>query len=387
LLADSGVQTDFGSFGGQPKIYEWDSTQYEIGAMTSWEVFGMTRGAAFDNTSILTSMGFTVCVSLGVACLIYQSKEALFVQPDKIERLATFLNVFVGILLGFFLSSSMHRWHGCTSGFLALLDAVRGMQMQMIALGVDRERIETLNRYGVLSVWLLHLSLNIDNLDKKTRKNLVRSPRTTETEKLKTMWTRLEQSRPYLVRTQEKALLLEFKECYALLWTWVASLIGRMAQDGEIPPMASPTYGRIINIVEMAYGSIRDVRMMQRIKAPFCYVHTLAILVHVNNILNGISFGLVLGMTAQVVVGKGKSPFKNGLPMMVTSLFMQFCISMVAPFLYLALLEVCVCISQPFSSQDTKIPAVSSILQLEDDLVNAGVMGENTKWNKPSFKK
>jgi len=166
----------------------------------------------------------------------------------------------------------------------------------------------------------------------------------------------------------------------------VASFIGRMAQDGEIPPMASPTYGRIINIVEWAYGSIRDIRSMHRIKSPFIYVHTLAVLVHFNTLLNSFSFGLVLGTTLQVVFSDN-SPHIDQLPHLLSSLFMQFCIGMVAPFLYLCLLEVSVCISQPFTFMDSKIPSANLLLRLEDDLNNSKEFADNTKWEKPRFKK
>lgn len=36
------------------------------------------------------------------------------------------------------------------------------------------------------------------------------------------------------------------------LWVWITSLLTRMAADGEIPPMASPTYGRVITMAEQA---------------------------------------------------------------------------------------------------------------------------------------
>merc|ERR1719458_1173454 len=100
--------------------------------------------------------------------------------------------------------------------------------------------------------------------------------------------------RPSLIEPHEKPMLLRQKDGYSLLWTWAASLIGRMAQDGEIPPMASPTYGRIINIIEVAYGSIRDVKIMRKVKAPFVYTHTLACLVHFNTLINSWSFGIIL---------------------------------------------------------------------------------------------
>ena len=180
---------------------------------------------------------------------------------------------------------------------------------------------------------------------------------------------------------------MQHSESYALLWTWVASLIGRMAQNGEIPPMPSPTYGRILNIVQRAYGSIRDVRALHLIKAPFIYVHTLAILVHVNNILNAVGFGLVLGIALLQVVGKETVYTRSSWANVCCSLFMQFCFSMVAPLLYLALLEVSVCVAQPFTYQDAKIPAFKFLKGLEEDLKNAAAMGDDPPhWDKPCFK-
>merc|ERR1719223_671812 len=209
---------------------------------------------------------------------------------------------------------------------------------------------------------------------------------TRESEKISKVWQKLEEFRPQLVLPEEKKQLMPHKESYALLWTWVASLIGRMSQNGEIPPMASPTYGRILNIVQEAYGSIRNVRSLQMVKAPFIYIHTLAILVHVNNILNAISFGIVLGISLGGTFVS--DPKKSTLANMHMSLFMQFCFSMLAPVLYLALLDVSICISQPFTYHDAKIPAIRFIRSLEADLQKAASLGNSPPlWEKPSFQK
>jgi len=365
---------------------EWDSTNYDITKMTSWAVFGMVTGCAWDNGSLWRCMGCAILLSCTVAVVIVFIPHSALVAPEKVEKMGTFLNVFVGLLLGFFLSSSMNRWYRCVSAFLELLDAVRSMQMQMTALGVAQERTNMLSRYGLLSAWLLHLSLNQD-LDEGDE-DPGRDPSESEDVRKKRMlWQSLEAKRPGLVLPKEKALLMQHAECYALLWTWVASLIGRMAQNGEIPPMPSPTYGRILNIVQQAYGSIRDVRALHLIKAPFIYVHTLAILVHVNNILNAIGFGLVLGLALLEVVGKDNVYNRTSWANICCSLFMQFCFSMVAPLLYLALLEVSVCVAQPFTYQDAKIPAFKFLKGLEEDLKNAAAMGDDPPhWDKPCFK-
>eukprot|EP00419_Tripos_fusus_P025027 CAMPEP_0172716566 /NCGR_PEP_ID=MMETSP1074-20121228/68809_1 /TAXON_ID=2916 /ORGANISM="Ceratium fusus, Strain PA161109" /LENGTH=398 /DNA_ID=CAMNT_0013541301 /DNA_START=64 /DNA_END=1260 /DNA_ORIENTATION=- len=352
---------------------EWDSTQYDITKITSWRAFLMLKGCAWDNSLLWNSLGLGMLLVTAVTIATASLPNAVLIDPDKLARLGSFLNVFVGLLLGFFLSSSMNRWYGCVNAFLELLDAVRSMQMQMTALGVSQERQSTLSRYGILSAWLLHLSLCMESEDHKDVRD-----------KTGKVWLILDKFRPDLALPQEKSKLMEHKESYALLWTWVASLIGRMSQDGEIPPMASPTYGRILNIVQQAYGSIRNVRALQMIKAPFIYIHTLAILVHVNNILNAVAFGIVVGIA---ISGTISGTRKTTLVNMYMSLFMQFCFSMIAPILYLALLDVSIFIAQPFTYHDAKIPAVKYIRCLEEDLQKAANMGENPPlWEKPCFK-
>eukprot|EP00419_Tripos_fusus_P065579 CAMPEP_0172930854 /NCGR_PEP_ID=MMETSP1075-20121228/219200_1 /TAXON_ID=2916 /ORGANISM="Ceratium fusus, Strain PA161109" /LENGTH=590 /DNA_ID=CAMNT_0013792167 /DNA_START=70 /DNA_END=1844 /DNA_ORIENTATION=- len=386
---------------------EWDSTTYDITKLTTWAAFGMATGGAWDKVGLWRCFGLATSLSCSVAIVIVFIPRSSHVAPEKMQKLGTFLNVFVGLLLGFFLSSSMNRWYSCVNAFLELLDAVRSMQMQMTALGVSQERTNLLSRYGLLSAWLLHLSLNMnvnDGMHDETAETQDSSANT------KSLWQSLEANRPGLVLPKEKELLMQHSESYALLWTWaasligrmaqngeqqhdesyallwtwVASLIGRMAQNGEIPPMPSPTYGRILNIVQEAFGSIRDVRALRLIKAPFIYAHTLAVLVHVNNILNAIGFGLVLGLALLQVLGNGKVYNSTSWANICCSLFMQFCFSVLAPLLYLALLEVAVCIAQPFKYQSAKIPALKLLRGLEEDLKKAATMGDNPPhWDKP----
>lgn len=347
----------------------------------------MVDGCAWDNPSLWTCMGLAFVLSITVAISVALMPNSVLVKPDKIEKLGTFLNVFVGMLLGFFLASSMNRWYGCVAAFLELLDAVRSMQMQMTALGVDQERSETLSRYGILSAWLLHFSLNLDS-EENPQGQIAKRSEGEEKDRIDKLWQQLEERRPGLALPDEKEKLMQYKESYALVWTWVASLIGRMSQNGEIPPMASPTYGRILNIVQDAYGSIRNVRTLQMVKAPFIYVHTLAVLVHVNNILNAVSFGVVLGIASSGTFLHDDYDFKMRFrAKLYSSLLMQFCFSMIAPILYLALLDVSVCISQPFTYHDAKIPAMRFIVALEDDLKNAQYLGDNPPhWEKAYFK-
>lgn len=63
------------------------------------------------------------------------------------------------------------------------------------------------------------------------------------------------------------------------LWVWITSLLTRMSADGEIPPMPTPTYGRIISMAEQAYVGIRAVRASIRVQPPYVHVQMMAALV------------------------------------------------------------------------------------------------------------
>ena len=68
-------------------------------------------GSAFDNVSILKCMLYGLLISFGVAPFAYHSDLAVFIKMETVHAPGTFLYVFVGMVLGFFVSSSMNRGH------------------------------------------------------------------------------------------------------------------------------------------------------------------------------------------------------------------------------------------------------------------------------------
>lgn len=359
---------------------DWDGTCYDITKLPTWASFTMVKGCAWDNKGLWIGTACSFVISLSVVTISLVWPGLVVGNPETLQNLATFLKFFVGALLGFFLSSSMNRWFACSNAFMQLLDAVRSMQMQLIALGVRQEQSETINRYGVLSAWLLHLNLNRE-LDLHNTTD-VQSRHVAEKERIECMWQQLWKHRPNIVKPAEKRLLMQYSDASALLWTWVASLVGRMAKDGEIPPAVSPTYGRILDIVQQAYGCIRSLRTIKDVNAPITYIHSLVILVHVNNILNALSFGFVLSIAIAESSEQSTSHWRFDI-----GLFTSFCLSILGPTLYLALLEVAVCVSNPFAFTEAKIPTVRFIKSLEEDMKNAAAVADKVLgWEKPAFK-
>jgi len=377
-----------------------DVMTYKVDTLTGWNCF-MLKGVttAFSSSSAWFMLLKLLCLSLVMAGLVVLTvADPAQMKTSKFHMISVFLRIFVGLLLGFFLTSSVNRWFQCADGFLQIEDAIRNLQMQLLALGVQKDLRFKCVRYGVISNYLLARILEIEAMKVEQR-----------TDAMESMWNELidgrgnqepmiqddAESQTFIALTQPEADLL--KSCQdpsAMVWIWVASLVGRMAQDGWIPPMASPTYGRIMNLVQAAHGGIRTVKLAIIVQAPFIYVHMLASLVHVNNIFNAISFGIVAGTTIGTELQRSRKnddyshhSKESDLIADVENLFISFVVSMIGPFLYQILLEVSLCLAKPFDSPVSQIPTGRLLDDLQRDLSDAMKIGTAPpSWEAPFLK-
>lgn len=390
-----------------------DSMSYEASRLTAWRYTFTAAGSVFGSKTLWCNMFKLVAVGIFVACLVY------FVWPDplglhlgKFRKICSFLNFFVGLLLGFFVKSSVGRWFMCVDGFLELTDAVRNLQMQLYALGVPEEKIDLVIRYGYVSAWLLNVDLHVMILDEDETNDyrgaswhmLDSSQENRETRVVFEKGGHLSRHRTLANLSPIEIQRLRLcDEPASMIWFWVASYVARLAQDKHIPPMASPTYGRIMTLCQNAHLGIRDVRASMQVQLPFVYLHILCSIVHINNIITAIAFGLTLGPSMGVLLlmcGVGyhdhlvdsDQPRKEFDRVSMTILILDFqdvivnfFYSMVGPFLYTAILEMGILISQPFTSKICQIPTPRLLEGLAHDLDDGKMMADKTFWEKPSY--
>jgi len=283
------------------------------------------------------------------------------------------------------MTASVNRWWSCADGFLMLFDAIRCLEMQLSALGVPPDKLCNCMRYAVISAWLLQLQLKIEaKAEAKDKKPCMES-----------MWKVFQSSDDMdetfaRLSSDEVKMLRDIDDPASLLWTWVASFVSRLAQDGHIPPMQSPTYGRVMHHVVDAHSGIRKVRSSFSVQAPYIYVHLLASLVHVNNVVNAVSFGIGWGVALAEVHNilyhahgrhERNAASRDGQQMLVSFFYSCF-----GPLIYQAMLEVGIVIAEPFSSDDAQIPTIRLLKGLEKDLHDSKRMAENVPWEQPHFK-
>merc|ERR1719401_3217228 len=141
---------------------------------------------------------------------------------------------------------------------------------------------------------------------------------------------------------------------------------------------------------------MRQVRISMETKLPYLYVHAVAVVVHLNNILCAVSFGLTLGScVASVLVQidpalRVHHPWpepQHHIDLDFQFVLIQFFQCIVAPILYQSFLEIGISITAPFSCEVAAIPVERFCSKLEEDLLDGNRVANNPPgWKRPSYK-
>lgn len=366
-----------------------DSMTYHAEDLSSWSSLWHMTYTVWNRQSLwLVSLNLLL-VSLSVALLVlFTTRDPAMLKVSKFTEITNFLRVFVGLLLGFFMSASVNRWWSCAQAFQHLTSSVRNLHTYLNSLGVPEEQTTMCLRYGCVSAWLLHLQLHVEALPSKEQEARFHQG----WEEMKSCQGRDEVFGSLL--PEEVEALQSASDPPGTLWMWIGSLVGRLAQDGLIPPMASPTFGKIMGVTVEGFNAIRDVRASISMQAPFIYVQMLSSLVHINNIVNAVSFGLTSGASlgtllvhydVHVFTSHHTDASEKEATADMQTLLVSFFFSCFGPFVYQALLEVSIAIAQPFSNKDAVVPTHRILNELEKDLHDSMRLAKLVSWSQPCF--
>mmetsp|Transcript_76520 Transcript_76520/g.212522 ORF Transcript_76520/g.212522 Transcript_76520/m.212522 type:complete len:423 (-) Transcript_76520:195-1463(-) len=365
-----------------------DSMTYSVGWLRTRLAFCVLSGTVWDNRIIWNTMGKLLMVSVIVGVLEYNfMPNPSVIDASKFSEISGVFNVFVSLALGFYLNSSVKRWHSCVNEFLGLFNMIRNMSMQLHSFGVPEDKTKLCLRYCVVSIVFLVHDLGLPALSAAKGK-----------EATDTMWTHLlsSQSTYSRIELDEKQELLLINDKCSQMWVWVASFLGRLSMDGVIPAMSGPTFARISHLCHDAQENIREVKMSVVVQMPFVYTHLLAVLVQTNCVIIATCSGLALGVTLHGIRNYAAHYYYDAevqpgvvvvpLCTLIQDLIVELMKGVFGSLLYQAFLDIAIVISSPFSRTESAIPVNRLIQQLERDLSDAAIMAENTvKWKQPYY--
>lgn len=362
---------------------------YRSRTLTTWAAFSVSTGSVWLRKELWMMMFRLFAVALIVALITASSlRNPAALHAFKFISISTFLNGVVGLMLGLYMSFNMHRWYQGVDGFLRLMEAISNLQVQFAGLGVPVAKSDIIIRYAFASAWILYSMLLVDT-------KVGRKEKAEELEKIwqecsKKTWLDesvgdldpmfLDQERgdlapqPLLSRN-EINLLATARDPACMLFMWVSALLGRYAKDGIIPGQATPTFGRLMDLCQAGHGAIREVKATLSIQSALVYAHFMATLVHINNVLNSITLGLVTGVVMALVWqgdGKGGAAeiwnelMKDGQNFTITLL-----VTTVGPTVYYALLLISLDLASPIDASGAAIPVPTLLHRIEVDVIQS----------------
>jgi hypothetical protein len=175
----------------------------------------------------------------------------------------------------------------------------------------------------------------------------------------------------------------EHRHRASLIWSWIGVLVGETFTDltskGE-PPVAA----QLTKLALSAMCELSNVKTSVSYQIPLSYVHTVALLVHVNNILLSVLTGIATASQAQRAVDsdsaldggasrEDKQDFARSIQRMIVYGFAL----VVNPLIYQAFLHIGTCLNDPFSERgSSSFPIHEFVDELEDTLHEIEILGD-----------
>merc|ERR1719388_692035 len=291
---------------------------------------------------------------------------------ESFKYLANIIRVLLAFILALYLSASLKRWWVAMAAMSKFFDAVKSLMLVMAAVGAPVDRRQTTRRYAVLSSYILrHEVRTMFHSDKHEADKWV----STVGQCMLRGW----------MQHEEMVILnscTEPRNRASLIWSWIGVLIGQtfsdLNQKGQ-PPVAA----QLTKLALSAMCALSQVKTSVSYQIPLSYVHTVAILVHVNNILLAVLTGVATATQAQRAVesdsaleGDASRAVKQDFARSVQRMIVYTFSLIVNPLIYQAFLHIGTCLNDPFSGRGTGFPIHEFVDELEDTLMEIELLGE-----------
>jgi len=310
-------------------------------------------------------------VALIVAAVVVFIPSIHAVDTEGLNFVNNVIRVLLAFILALYMSASVGRWWNSMTSLAAFFEKVRQMQLALSATNAPAERVATTRRYCLLSSALLRFEL---------RTMWEKDAATVEKAWVATV--KLCRERAWLSAAEEPRLLAGHPEHRAeMVWSWIGSVLA--AQITELTKAgAPPTAARVTALAAGCMHFLHKTKASVAFQIPLTYTHTVATLVHVNNIVLAFTSGMVLAISIQAAhrydhaLEHGETPGgreitdrREGLALSVQTFLMRLFYLVISPLVYQAFLQIGSCMNDPFSDADHAAPLSEYIDELEVGLL------------------
>jgi len=343
------------------------SVRYNPARLASWSSLVNLYGTVFAEPALWRIVGLCCAISMLVAAVVVFIPRIHAVDVDGLNYVNNVIRVLLAFILALYMSASVGRWWSSMTALAAFFEKVRQMHLALCAMNAPQERVATVRRYCLLSSALLRYEL---------RTMWERDAATLDKAWAKTV--QLCRERAWLSAEEEPRLLAGHQEHRAeMVWSWIGSVLA--AQIADLTKAgAPPAAARVTALAAGCMHFLHKTKASVGFQIPLTYTHTVATLVHVNNLVLAFTSGMVLAISIQAAhrydhaMEHGETPGgkeienrREGFAVSVQTFLMRLFYLVISPLVYQAFLHIGSCMNDPFSDADHSAPLSEYIDDLE----------------------
>jgi len=261
------------------------SANYDLSTLITWRVFGILDGTILQSrtlwietatTGVLYWLVFGICYNYR-----FDGFSDMVGKESTIRAFIAMFSTLIGLLLSFYTALNLGRWWSMRMGVQNIEEGCKQLVM-MVSQGCsdDEVLLESINRYGQASLFMIFAASQNTNADEAPR--------------IKAMKAGL--------LTEEEARLLELLNPHMpfvhaeTVWVWLANVVTRLHDQGLTK--GPPHYCALLGAVEKGRSGVATIQSYLETPIPLGYVHLLCLMVKLHNFILTILMALACVMLA-----------------------------------------------------------------------------------------
>merc|ERR1719271_1747045 len=312
------------------------AVRYNPARLASWSSLVNLSGTVFAEPALWRIVGLCCAISMLVAALVVFIPRIHAVDVDGLNYVNNVIRVLLAFILALYMSASVGRWWSSMTALAAFFEKVKQMQLALSVMNAPLERVATGRRYCLLSPALLRFEL--------------RTMWEKDGAAVNAAWAKTVQlcrERVWLSGQGESLLEHGTQEHRAeMVWSWIGSVLAAQINDLTAAG-APPAAARVTALAAGCMHFLHKTKTSVAFQIPLTYTHTVATLVHVNNVVLAFTSGMVLAISIQAAQrydhalehgetpgGKDLEDRREGLALSVQTFVMRVFYLIISPLVY-----------------------------------------------------
>jgi len=309
--------------------------KYDPVKLTGLSTLTLVEGTIFTQWAmwyvLIIAFGTTGIIAFAIVRLIdhYDHINPQDFSTQTISSVISSVSVAMAFLLGLYINNAMARWWDIIKQFERLFGSTKKLIQLLVHLDAPASVREEAAKRCVLSIECLRFEKIVEKLGGEAKSHWA--------EKFDALMT------DSMMTIEERRALEQVDEHERSVFCW--GLVAKTLK--QLQPKLGNMYRDVFRLVQEGTAAVSGIKSTAAFQFPYLYVHMLAWLVHLVNLLTAVCAGITIGIVIARARMSSKDKDGNREPVDASSIFKECLFLFIQVFLYQAFLGIGAALSFP----------------------------------------